>query len=149
MDQSGRALQNLDPFCVGIFCFFQVNLFYLFIIFFLPRTKMVVNSPSVPVPAIFLRSSLGIASKVNQSGWAVLLHEQRCDRRKKIARCVRINRWRKSIAIFAGDQIRCDRRIKCQVCRQLKAYCILRRMAVSYSLLRRLKISTRPKNVLK
>ena len=97
----------------------------------------------------FLRSSLRIASKVNQSGWAGLSQEQRRDRRKKIARCVRINRWRKSLAIFAGDQIRCDRRIKCQVCRQLKAYCILRRMAVSYSLLRRLKISTRPKNVLK
>ena len=31
---------------------------------------------------------------------------------KKIARCVRINRWRKSFAIFAGDQIRSDRRIK-------------------------------------
>ena len=99
--------------------------------------------------AIFLRSSLRIASKVNQSGWAVLSHEQRRDRRKKIARCVRINRWRKSLAIFAGDQIRCDRRIKCQVCRQLKAYYILRRMAESYSLLRRLKISTRPKNILK
>ena len=88
------------------------------------------NSPSVPVPAIFLRSSLRIASKVNQSGWAVLSHEQRHDRRKKITRCVRINRW-------PGDQIRCDRRIKYQVCRQLKAYCILRRMAVSYSLLRK------------
>ena len=67
----------------------------------------------------FLRSSLRIASKVNQSGRAVLSHEQRRDRRKKIARCVRINRWRKSLAIFAGDQICCDRRIKCQVCRQL------------------------------
>ena len=31
---------------------------------------------------------------------------------EKIARCVRINRWRKSLAIFAGDQIRRDRRIK-------------------------------------
>ena len=36
----------------------------------------------------------------------------RRDRRKKIARCVRINRWRKSLAIFAGDQILRDRRIK-------------------------------------
>ena len=33
--------------------------------------------------------------------------------KKKIARCVRINRLRKSLAIFAGDQIRCDRRLKC------------------------------------
>ena len=31
---------------------------------------------------------------------------------KKIARCVRINRWRKSLAIFAGNQIRRDRHIK-------------------------------------
>ena len=36
----------------------------------------------------------------------------RRDRRKKVARCVRINRWRKSLAIFAGDQIRRDRPIK-------------------------------------
>ena len=107
-----------------------------------------IGDASVPVPAIFFTL---IAAKVNQSGWAVLSHEQRRDRRKKIARCVRINQLRKSLtlAIFAGDQIRCDRRIKCHVCRQLKAYCILRRMAVSYSLLRRFKISTRPKNVLK
>ena len=34
------------------------------------------------------------------------------DRGKNIAKCVRINRWRKSLAIFAGDQIRRDRRIK-------------------------------------
>ena len=26
--------------------------------------------------------------------------------------CVRINQWRNSVGIFAGDQIRCDRRIK-------------------------------------
>ena len=31
----------------------------------------------------FLRSSLRVASKVNQSGWAVLSHEQRRDRQKK------------------------------------------------------------------
>ena len=31
---------------------------------------------------------------------------------EKIARCVRINRWRKLLAIFACDQIRRDRRIK-------------------------------------
>ena len=31
---------------------------------------------------------------------------------KKIAKCVRINGWRKSPAIFAGGQIRLDRRIK-------------------------------------
>ena len=31
---------------------------------------------------------------------------------KKIARCVRINRWRKSLAISARDQSRCDWRIK-------------------------------------
>ena len=166
MNQSGRAFQNLDPFVLEFSISSKLAFFYLFI-FFLPRTKMVrveigvlnrrylhvryrrLNSPNVPVPAIFLRSSLRIASKVNQSGWAGLSHEQRRDRRKKIARCVRINRWRKSLAIFAGDHIRCDRRIKCQVCRQFKAYCILRRMTVSYSLLRRLKISTRPKNVLK
>ena len=65
----------------------------------------------------FLRSSLKIASKVNQSGWVILSHEQCWSETsprsaKKIARCVRINRWRKSQAIFAGDQIRRDRRIK-------------------------------------
>ena len=56
----------------GVFYFFQVSLF-LYIYFFLPRTKMVrveigvlnvryrrLNSPSVPVPAIFLRSSLRV-----------------------------------------------------------------------------------------
>ena len=31
---------------------------------------------------------------------------------KKNDRCVLINRWRKSLAIFADDQIRRDRRIK-------------------------------------
>ena len=31
---------------------------------------------------------------------------------EKIARCVHINRWRKSLAIFVGDQIRRDGRIK-------------------------------------
>ena len=49
----------------------------------------------MPVPAIFYAHRLRIASKVSQSGWAT-----------------RIHRWRKPLAIFAGDQIRCDRRIK-------------------------------------
>ena len=65
----------------------------------------------------FLRLLLRIASKANPSGWAILSHEfsklpHRRNRRKKIARCVRINRWRKSLAIFTGDQIRRDRCIK-------------------------------------
>ena len=30
----------------------------------------------------------------------------------QITQCVRINQWRNSLAIFAGDQIRCDRPIK-------------------------------------
>ena len=52
----------------------------------------------------FLRSSLQIASKVNQSGWAILSHEQCWSATsprsvKKIARCVRFNRWRFSLAI--------------------------------------------------
>ena len=33
------------------------------------------HSQSVPVPATFLRSSLGIATKVNQSGWSILSHD--------------------------------------------------------------------------
>ena len=32
--------------------------------------------------------------------------------KKKIAKCVRINQWQKSLVIFAGDKIRRDRRIK-------------------------------------
>ena len=36
----------------------------------------------------------------------------RRDRRKTIAMCVRINRWRKSLAYFADAQIFRDRRIK-------------------------------------
>ena len=31
---------------------------------------------------------------------------------QKVAKCVRIKRWRKSLVIFAGDQIRRDQRIK-------------------------------------
>ena len=81
----------------------------------------------------FLCSSLRIATKVNQSGWAILSHDfskwrtrtrkmawmesgneievpNRRDRHKKIAQCVRFNQWRNSLTIFAGDQIHCDRR---------------------------------------
>ena len=65
----------------------------------------------------FPRLLLRIASEANPRGWAILSHEfsklsHRRDQRKKIARCVHINRRRKSLAIFAGDQIRRDRRIK-------------------------------------
>ena len=63
----------------------------------------------------FQRLLLGIASKANSSGWAILSHEFQnyhiAAISEKIARCVRINRWRKSLTIFAGDQIRRDRRI--------------------------------------
>ena len=48
------------------------------------------------VPAIFLRSSLRIASKVNQSGWAGLSHEQRRDRcpHQSVAKITCDFRWR-------------------------------------------------------
>ena len=51
----------------------------------------------------FVRSLLQIISKVNLSGWGILSHEflklpHRRDRRKK---CVRINLWRKSLAIIS------------------------------------------------
>ena len=88
----------------------------------------------------FLRSPLRIANEVNQSGGRFYHmnfqnggHERghfisfhfifgneievpnHRDRRKRIAQCARINRWRNSLAIFAGDQIRCDWRIKSRV----------------------------------
>ena len=82
------------------------------------------NSPAFvkcALPHDFLRSLLQIVSKANPSGWAILSHDfsklpQRRDWRKQIAKCVRFNRWRKSLTIFAGDQIRPNR----QVCRWLK-----------------------------
>ena len=39
-------------------------------------------------------------------------HRRKGEKKKKIATCVRINRWQKSLVIFAGDKIRRDRRIK-------------------------------------
>ena len=61
----------------------------------------------------FLRSLLQIASKTSPSGWVVLSHDfWTPPSAKKIAKCVRFNRWRKSLMIFAGDQICRDRRIK-------------------------------------
>ena len=66
----------------------------------------------------FLRSLLQISSKANPSGWAILpltlLFKTATLPRlaKKIGKCVHINRWRKSLTIFTGDQICCNRHIK-------------------------------------
>ena len=61
----------------------------------------------------FLRSLLQIASKASPSGWAVLSHDfSTPPSAKKIAKCARFNRWRKSLTIFAGDQICRNRSIK-------------------------------------
>ena len=77
------------------------------------------NSPAIAKHARsrdFLCLLLRIASKANPSGWAILsrVFKTATSPRsaKKIVRCVRINRWRKTLAIFAGDQIRRNRRIK-------------------------------------
>ena len=74
------------------------------------------HSPSVSVPAIFYahRCELPVKS-INQVGRFYHMNNAEVPSAKKIARCARINRWRKSLAIFAGDQIRRDRRIKSPV----------------------------------
>ena len=64
----------------------------------------------------FLQSFLRIASKANPSGWTILLHDfsklpHRRDRRKIRQVCPHQS-VAKSLAIFAGDQIRRDQRIK-------------------------------------
>ena len=74
------------------------------------------HSPSVPAPAIFYGHCCESPVKpTHQVGrFTTWLFKTATSPRsaKKIAKCVRINRWQKSLAIFAGYQIRRDRRIK-------------------------------------
>ena len=70
----------------------------------------------MPVPAIFYGQCCeSSVNPTHQVGRFYHMTFQNCHIAaigEKIARCVLINRWRKSLAIFAGDQIRRDRRIK-------------------------------------
>ena len=74
------------------------------------------HSPGVPVPAILYvcccESPVKPTHQVGRFYHMSFQNSHIAAIGEKIARCVRINRWRKSPPIFAGDQIRRDRRIK-------------------------------------